>query len=130
MTSLGGFAAGGGAFLLLAAAANIAANASLRQAAQGIRGRDGVMAIVSGLLAQPVFWLGLAAAGGLLLSFTLALRETPVSLAYPIVTSLAIAGLLALDALVFGQAIGGRRLIGVGLIVAGVAVIFLAGPQS
>lgn len=123
-------AGGGWLFLILAALANIAANSSLRQAAQGIRGRSDIVAILTGLLVQPVFWLGLFAAGLLLLAFTLALRETPVSLAYPVVTSLAIAGLLVVDFFFLGQAIGAVRLLGVGLIVAGVAAIFLGAPQG
>ena len=130
MRSLTEIALGGWLFLVLAAGANIAANSSLRQAAQGIKGEKDLISIALGLLAQPVFWLGLFCAGLLLLAFTLALRETPVSLAYPVVTSLAIAGLLLLDGLVLGQAIGGLRLFGVALIAAGVACIFLGAPEA
>ena len=130
MRSITEIAAGGWLFLALAALANIAANSSLRQAAQGIKGREGPVNLLLGLMAQPVFWLGLGAAGLLLLAFTLALREMPVSLAYPIVTSLAIAGLLFVDYALFGQAIGGLRLLGVALIAVGVAIVFVGAPDT
>lgn len=121
---------GGALYLVLAAGANILANTSLKRAAEAVRGKAGPVEIVKGLLFSPSFWLGLVAAGALLLLFLLALRETPVSLAYPVVTSLAIAGLLVLDYFVLGQAIGGVRLVGVFLIAAGVAAIFLGAPES
>ena len=130
MRSLTEIALGGWVFLLLAALANIAANSSLRQAAQRIKGEKDLIAILVGLLAQPVFWLGLLSAGCLLFAFTMALRETPVSIAYPVVTSLAIAGLLLLDYGLLGQPIGGLRLLGVALIIIGVAIVFLWAPQA
>lgn len=127
MIEIGG---GGWLFLALAAAANIVANSCLRRAAQGIKGESAPQGIVLGLMAQPVFWIGLLSAGLLLLSFTLALREAPVSLAYPVVTSLAIAGLLVVDLALLGQAIGGLRLLGVALIVGGVCLVFLGAPKA
>ncbi|MEM9724264.1 MAG: SMR family transporter [Pseudomonadota bacterium] len=117
-------------YLSLAAAANMAANTLLRQAAQGVKDREGPVDIVLGLLGQPVFWLALAAAGALLLAFTMALRTTPVSLAYPVVTAVAIAGLLVVEGVWLGQHLGAVRVLGVALITAGVAAIFLGAPQQ
>ncbi len=52
---------------------------------------------------------------------TLALRELPVSIAYPIWTGIGTLGTVLLGTLLLGEALGPGKLLAVGLIVAGVA---------
>lgn len=52
---------------------------------------------------------------------TLALRELPVSIAYPIWTGIGTLGTVLLGTLLLGETLGPGKLLAVGLIVAGVA---------
>lgn len=61
------------------------------------------------------------AAGAGIYFLTLALRELPVSIAYPIWTGIGTLGTVLLGTLLLGEALGPGKLLAVGLIVAGVA---------
>jgi quaternary ammonium compound-resistance protein SugE len=52
---------------------------------------------------------------------TLALRELPVSIAYPIWTGIGTLGTVVLGTVLLGEALGPGKLLAIGLIVAGVA---------
>ncbi|MGG2598229.1 DMT family transporter [Pseudomonas aeruginosa] len=62
-----------------------------------------------------------AAIGGIYFFLTLALRELPVSVAYPIWTAIGSLGTVFLGVLLLGESLTAVKLVSVGLIVAGVA---------
>lgn len=68
----------------------------------------------------PSLLVVLAAIAGIYF-LTLALRELPVSIAYPIWTGIGTLGTVLLGTLLLGEALGPGKLLAVGLIVAGVA---------
>ncbi len=68
----------------------------------------------------PSLLVMLAASAGIYF-LTLALRELPVSIAYPIWTGIGTLGTVLLGTLLLGEALGPGKLLAVGLIVAGVA---------
>jgi quaternary ammonium compound-resistance protein SugE len=68
----------------------------------------------------PSLLVVLAAVAGIYF-LTLALRELPVSIAYPIWTGIGTLGTVLLGTLLLGEALGPGKLLAIGLIVAGVA---------
>jgi len=109
-------------FILVAVAANVATNASLKLAAKSIQGET-VAAKLWSVLFTPYFWIGCAAGGVLVGSYMLALRALPVSTAYILVTSLAVVGLYLVDNLFFGTALSWKNLAGAALVLLGVALV-------
>ncbi|MEO1608781.1 MAG: SMR family transporter [Pseudomonadota bacterium] len=109
--------------LALAIVANVIANISLKIAAVSIKDVTDPLAIALRLATQAYFWAGLVSCGVLFLAFFFALRSVPVSLAYPIVTSLATVGLTVLDAMVLATPIGLTRIIGIAFVLVGIALV-------
>jgi multidrug transporter EmrE-like cation transporter len=107
------------AALLVAVAANVAANTALKIAMSSPLSRSG-RGLLLELLGKPSLWIGLVLCGVLLVSYLAALRGLPASVAYAMVTTLAMAGLLVVDSSVFGVPLSGTRLLGAAFAVSGV----------
>lgn len=108
--------------LSVAVLANITANTALKIAVGSITQgsfRDKLLHF----FAQGSFWLGCASALLLLVSYLIAIRGVPLSSAYPIVTTLALVGLILVDKFLFGSAISSTKIIGIGLIMVGVGFV-------
>ena len=111
-------------WLLLAAIANVAANLLLKMAAS-----TGSNSAQASAAAHSIFYrwgplgLGIGLAGCLLVFYMMALRTMPVSLAYPIVTGSAMIGLALFSHVLFGEALGTLKVLGIGTIVCGTIMI-------
>lgn len=71
-----------------------------------------------------VFGVGFAALT--LIAYTFALREFPLSVAYPVVTTMAYAGVFLVSWLALGEHIPPLRLLGAGLVLVGVICMALS----
>ncbi len=69
------------------------------------------------------FWLGLALYGGAFLLYSAALAHLPLNVAHPVLTSGAIAVVAALSVLLFREPFYWTTGAGIGLVIAGVALI-------
>jgi multidrug transporter EmrE-like cation transporter len=107
------------AVLLVAVAANVTANVSLKLAMTSPPSDEGGRSLLR-VLSLGSFWVGLLAAGVLLVSYLLALRTIAVSTAYVAVTSLAMIGLVLAERKVFGAPIDASKLAGMACVVVGV----------
>ena len=92
-----------------------------RQAAVAGASPAGGLDYLKSLLAQPAFWLAVALAGASFVAWMLVLRRVPLSIAYPFV-SLSFPLVALLSVVVLGERVGALQLVGLGLIVAGVAI--------
>lgn len=108
--------------LLLAIAANISGNLALKQFSQQMSEPKDLGSLLTALT-HPAFWIGGLSAGVVFFSYIWALRGVPLSVAYPIGTGVSAAGVLIAAALVLGESVGLAKIIGVGLVVAGVLLI-------
>jgi len=105
--------------LAVAVVANVAANTALKVAMSSVTGNSGKVAFLQ-LLSLGSFWIGLVFAGILLVSYLLALKSIPVSIAYVCVTSLAMVGLVIVEKGLFGVQVGPAKIAGILLVIAGV----------
>lgn len=103
-------------------AANIGANACFKHLMAGRDVQSGAAGLAS-LATEPWLWAGLGLAGVLLTTYLYALTVVPVGVAYPVVTSMATAGVVVTGALLFGESVKATGLIGIALIVAGVVLV-------
>lgn len=69
------------------------------------------------------FWLGLAMYGGAFLLYAAALSRLPLNIAHPVLTSGAIATVALSSVLVFQEPFQWNTGVGIGLIIAGVALL-------
>ena len=107
-------------YLLLAAiGANITSNYLLKRAASG------PFSSVHDLL-NPFLVFGIGFAALTLISYTFALREFPLSVAYPVVTTMAYAGVFLVSWLALGEQIPPLRLLGASLVLVGVICMALS----
>ena len=107
-------------YLLLAAiGANITSNYLLKRAAAGS---------YSSLhdLLNPFLVFGIGFAALTLISYTFALREFPLSVAYSVVTTLAYVGVFLVSWLALGEHIPPLRLLGASLVLVGVICMALS----
>jgi small multidrug resistance pump len=111
----------GWAALTGAILANVAANLLLKHAmsARAL----GQEAAGSPLQNLPVLLGGLLAAGSLLVLYLIALRHLPVSVAYPIVTGLAMVGIALCSAPLFGEALNLTKILGIAGVVLSTVLI-------
>ena len=108
--------------LLVAVAANIGANISFKHFIQNTE-FTGLWSSLGAISRQPAFWIGLTLGLCLLGAYLYALRGIPISVAYPMATSLSIAGITCAGVLIYGEAFGARMAIGVVSVIAGVVLI-------
>ena len=108
--------------LVLAIAGNTIANIALKRAMLGVGTGSRTEAVLV-LLGSGAFWLGLASAGVLLVSYLVAIRTLPLGASYATVTGTTIA-LLTVWGIVTGtEPADPVRLAGVGAIVVGFVLV-------
>jgi multidrug transporter EmrE-like cation transporter len=107
--------------LLLAVAANIGANAAFKRAVASLSPGATESAPLQ-LLRNGYLWIGLTLAAVLLVSFLVALRQIPVSVAYLAISALATVGLVVVDSTLFGLKLGLHNVLGMALVIAGLAL--------
>ncbi len=108
--------------LFVAVAANVFANVALKI---GMREVD-VSAdwrTIPALIANPWLWVGGSLAGILLGSYLLAIKGIPLSIAYPVVTGLAMVGIAIASAWFLGESLGVSKLMGVCFVIFGVYLL-------
>jgi multidrug transporter EmrE-like cation transporter len=108
--------------LALAVAANIGANTSLKIAVASLSPHADESLPVQ-LLRNGYLWIGLALAAALLVSYLVAIRHIPMSVAYLALSALAMIGLVMVDSTFFGLKLGILNLMGIGLVIAGLALV-------
>lgn len=107
--------------LALTIASNVCANYLLKQAMS--KGSDAIHGTGLSRLLDPVLIGGFICAGSTLILYTLTLREFPLSIAYPIVTSMAFLGVFYLSWSSLGETMTLMKLIGATLILFGVSLL-------
>ena len=112
-------------WLILAIAANITANLFLKAGATIAASRlDATMLDkLFGLAVSPKIWIGTGFAALLLVAYLMALRNVPVSLAYPLTTGLAMLGIMLGGSVFFGETITITKVAGTILIVIGAVLL-------
>jgi multidrug transporter EmrE-like cation transporter len=113
--------------LVLAVAANIGANAAWKSAVASLSPQAGESLTVQ-LLRNGYLWVGLALAAVLLVSYLVAIRHIPISAAYLAVSALAMVGLVVVDSTFFGLKLGVHNLLGIGLVIVGLALVLKGVP--
>lgn len=108
--------------LVVAIASNIAANIVFKHFMQTVEFKRSWSA-VGAALAHPSLWLGGFLGFVLLGSFLYALRQIPLGIAYTVATSVSIAGVTCAGALLFGEVISLRMIVGVVVVLLGVSLI-------
>ena len=104
--------------LVFAILANIAANICFKGAMRPLNFGGDRLPIWM-VVMQPLFWLGVLAAGILMITYLLAIRGLSVSVAYISVTSVAMIGILLAERIFFGTSIGYGKILGIVLIISG-----------
>jgi multidrug transporter EmrE-like cation transporter len=97
--------------LVLAIAANIGANAAWKSAVSSLSPRASESSLVQ-LLRNGYLWIGVALVAVLLVSYLVAIRQIPISVAYVAVSALAMVGLVVVDSTFFGLKLGVHNLLG------------------
>jgi multidrug transporter EmrE-like cation transporter len=108
--------------LIIAVASNVTSNISLKIAMSEISPTSEKATLLQ-IIELKSFWIGIFFAGALLCSYLFAIRTLPVSIAYAVVTSLAMVGLLIMERVIFGTTIDTTKLIGIALVIAGVFLL-------
>lgn len=107
-------------FLLATIAANVAANYLLKKAAA--RPHSSSLDMVF----DPVLLTGIGFAGLTLIFYTFSLIEFPLSIAYPIVTTTAFAGVFFVSWWALGEQFNAMGMVGAGLVLSGVILMALS----
>ena len=108
--------------LATAVVANIGANTAFKIAVSSLPEGARLSSALK-VFDKASLWIGLFLAGVLLLSYLIAIRQIPVSIAYATVTSLAMIGLVVVDSLLFDLTLSYVRLLGIGLVILGVFLL-------
>lgn len=111
--------------LLLCVFANVSANMAFKHVMSGAPGELKWQTLV-GIATQPWLWFGFLMAGVVLSAYLYAIREVPISMAYPVVTSLATIGMAIAGSWLFGEILGWRAIAGIACVMCGVLLIFSA----
>ncbi len=109
-------------FLGIAVVANVVTNFSLRSAVRSMDLTSLHSAVLS-LIQSPAAWIGGIGAVTLLLSFMAAIRVLALSTSYMILTAMAICLIALIESAIFGEAFSAQKLAGLGLAIAGVALV-------
>lgn len=110
------------AALAVAVAANVFSNVAFKQAMTIKHPRAG-SGTAFWVLAEPWTWIGLASAGILLSAYLFAIREVPLSIAYPVVTGFAMVGIAIFSGLLFDEVVTPSKIVGIGSIAIGIALL-------
>lgn len=112
--------------IMIAAGANVALNLCLKNGGQGLN-VSSPWSIIQSILTSGWMWLAVLSAGLLLIAFVSAIRLYSLSLTYTAVTALAMVLLTVIGVLLHQESVNPARLLGLGLIIAGLAVTAAAG---
>ena len=106
----------------IAILANIGANLALKQAVDSMtKGTIGEMLFQ--LLQETNFWIGITLACLLFISYLIAIKQIPVSVAYVITTSLAMLGLIVVENMFYGLTLNSSKIFGAIMIIVGVLLL-------
>jgi len=108
--------------LISGIASNACASVLIKLAMQAPRKFPSLQDPMAALTNWP-FWLGLAMYGGAFLLYAAALSRLPLNIAHPVLTSGAIATVALSSVLVFQEPFQWTTGVGIGLIIAGVALL-------
>ena len=108
--------------LIVATCFNIVANLGFRFAMARNSGEDLYSILIEGVK-DPAIWFAVMASGCLLASYLYAIRTTPLSLAYPTVTGLALVGIMLLEPHFLGSTVTLQGWLGAGFIITGVYLL-------
>lgn len=108
--------------LLLGIAANASASVMVKLAMQPPRQFPSLADPIAALTNWP-FWSGLALYGAAFLLYAAALSRLPLNVAHPILTTGSVAAVALCSVLIFREPMHTTTLAGIGLVVAGVALI-------
>ena len=108
--------------LAVAVAANVTANMALRLTMTSVP-RAGLVATALHAAGRMSFWIAIGAAGILFVAYATAVRQVPASTAYVAVTSLAMVGLVIVEASLFNVVPSVTKGIGIAFVVVGVWMI-------
>lgn len=114
--------------LLAFLAADTATQMAFKAAADGIGDVPLSLSFVAAVAATPSAWIAVALYGATYVLWMVLLKDRALSLAFPL-TALSYVTVPLLSWLVFGEAIGPRTILGIGLILLGVSLIG-AEPES
>lgn len=109
--------------LLVCVAANVCSNIAFKRFILGTPFTLERANLISAAL-NPWLWLGLVLAVVVLASYLYAIKVVPLAIAYPSVTSLAMVGMAAVSVMVFGDQLSLRTVMGIGLVLAGVLLMW------
>lgn len=109
--------------LCLAIAANIVANMALKSAMTANLPSGSRTFAPAVLLSQPTLWIGLVSAFVLLACYLFAIRTLPISVAYILVTSLAMVGIVICESVMFGLALSLSKIAGMVCVVFGLWLV-------
>ncbi|WP_312583635.1 multidrug transporter [Atlantibacter sp.] len=108
--------------LILGIACNASASVLIKMAMMPPRKFPSLTDPLASLSNWP-FWLGLTLYGGAFLLYAAALAVLPLNIAHPVLTTGAVAAVAILSVLVFNESFHWTTLVGVALVIVGVAFI-------
>jgi multidrug transporter EmrE-like cation transporter len=108
--------------LLIAVGANVFANVALKLAVSELSLPLDARALLT-LASVPWAWAGMASVMLLLVSYLIAIRGIALSIAYPTVTGLAMAGIIVSGCVVLSEPLSVQKITGVGLILTGILLL-------
>ena len=109
-------------FLLVAVAGNIGANISFKYFVRNTKFERDSASVANALL-QPSLWIGVLLGVMLLGCYLVAIRTIPIGVAYSVATGLSIAGVTCAGALLYGELVSLRALMGIAVVFLGVTLI-------
>lgn len=112
----------GFAFLIVAVVANLVTNFSLKAAVRSLD-TSSVGSVVLGLLSSPWAWIGGLSGFVLLGSFMAAIRLLPLSVAYPVLTAIAIVVMAGMEWWFQGVHIGLWKGLGLVMVIVGITLV-------
>jgi multidrug transporter EmrE-like cation transporter len=80
--------------------------------------------LLSQVLLQPAFLLGVTCFALALVAYSFALTQVELSIGYPVMMSVGLVIVVVYSALVFGEQVSGFRILGLVLVMLGIAVLF------
>ena len=108
--------------LLVAVAANIGANVAFKHFMETSDLSWNKAAAFKAVL-HPSLWIGVTLGVTLLVSYLVALRGLPISVAYTTATTLSIVGITSVGVLMYGEPFGARMALGIAIVISGVLLI-------
>jgi multidrug transporter EmrE-like cation transporter len=108
--------------LFVSVLANVGSNFALKRFTNDAASAGGSEPVII-LLLKPWLWVGFSLAGIVMLSYLVALRGLPISLAYPVATGFSAAGICLVGIFAYGEVVKLSTISGIILIVIGVLLV-------